>query len=134
MVFHSRVRPVRYAARNGRVEGVEFVRIEWREPGRFTPDNAVDRPGTAFHLPADTVIEAIGQRPNEAAEQLLKGLQVERGRLVIDRETMMTSRTGVFAAGDIALDGGTTVVRSVWEGKRAAAGIDAYLKRPAGGA
>jgi len=129
VIFHSRVRPVRYTGGDGRIDGVDFVRIEWREPDRFTPDNAVDLEGTAFHLPADTVIEAIGQRPDRAADRLIAGLEVERGRVVVDRETMMTSRTGVFAAGDVIVDGGTTVVRSVWEGKRAAGGMDAYLKR-----
>jgi len=129
VIFHSRVRPLRYTGSDGRVDGVDFVRIEWREPGRFTPDNAVDRAGTTFHLPADTVIEAIGQRPDDAARRLLDGLDLDGGRLVVDRETMMTSREGVFAGGDILIDGGQTVVRSVYEGKHAAAGIDAYLKR-----
>jgi glutamate synthase (NADPH/NADH) small chain len=127
VIFHSRVRPLRYTGTAGRIDGADFVRIEWRQPGQFTPDNAVDRAGTEFHLPTDTVIEAIGQRPDDAAQCLLKGLDLEHGRLVVDRETMMTSRKGVFAAGDILIDGGTTVVRSVYEGKHAAAAIDAYL-------
>ncbi len=132
VLFHSRVRPLRYAAHDGRVTGVDFIRIDWREPGVFTPDNAVDREDTEFHLPADTVIEAIGQRPDDAAEKLLTGLDCERGRLVVRRETMMTSREGVFAAGDILIDGGTTVVRSVHDGRHAAAGIHAYLEQKAG--
>lgn len=126
VIFHSRVRPIRYTG-SGRIEGVDFVRIDWDEPGRFTPDNTVDRAGTEFHLPGDTVIVAIGQRPDDSARQLLDGLKTERGRLVVDDETMMTSRDGVFAAGDIVLDGGTTVVGSVRDGKQAARGIDAYL-------
>ncbi len=132
VLFHSRVRPLGYTGSTGRVEGVDFVRIDWREPGRFTPDNAVDRPGTEFFLPADTVIEAIGQRPDDAARHLLDGLDVEGGRLVVDRETMRTSREGVFAAGDILSDGGMTVVRSVYDGKHAAAGISVYLRQLAG--
>lgn len=128
VIFHSRVRPLRYTGGNVLVDGVDFIRIDWREPGRFTPDNAVDRPGTEFHLPSDTIVEAIGQRPDETAMRLLIGLDMDRGRLAVDRETMMTSRAGVFAAGDVVADGGATVVRSVWEGKHAAAGIDAYLR------
>lgn len=129
VIFHSRVRPVRYRGESGKLTGADFVRIDWREPGRFTPDNAIDRTETEFFLPADTVIEAIGQRTDEPTSKLIDGLNVDRGRLAIDRDTMMTSRDGVFAAGDIAVDGGTTVVRSIWEGKRAAAGIDAYVRR-----
>lgn len=128
-IFHSRVRPLRYTGSDGAVDGVDFIRIDWREPELFSPDNAVDRPGTEFHLPAEAVVEAIGQRPDESARKLLSGLDVEAGRLVVDRQTMMTSHEGVFAAGDILIDGGTTVVRSVYEGKAAAAGISAYLER-----
>ncbi len=134
VIFHSRVRPVRYRDESGKLTGVDFVRIDWREPGRFTPDNAVDRAGTAFFLPAETVIEAIGQRPDEPTHRLIDGLELNRGRLAVDRDTMMTRREGVFAAGDIVADGGTTVVRSIWEGKRAAAGIDAYVRRMVRGA
>ena len=46
---------------------------------------------------------------------------------VVDPEAIMTSIPGVFAGGDIVL-GAATVILAMGEGRRAAAGINAYLK------
>jgi len=127
IIFHSRVKPLRILGEDGAVRGFEGVRIEWKEPDLYVPSNAIEMPGTEFRLNVDTVIMAIGQKPDASAQQLTDGLDSERGRVKVDSETFMTSRPGVFAAGDIVLDGGTTAVRSIFQGKQAAAGIDAYL-------
>ena len=50
------------------------------------------------------------------------------GRIIVDAETQATSRKGVFAGGDVAASGGTTIVKSVAEGKRAGLAIDEYLR------
>ena len=51
-----------------------------------------------------------------------------RGNIVVDPETNMTSIPGVFAGGDIVL-GAATVILAMGEGRRAAAGINAYLAK-----
>jgi len=57
----------------------------------------------------------------------LKGIKTRgRGLIVVDEETRMTSREGVFAGGDI-VNGGDTVVQAIAEGKKAAKGIIEYL-------
>lgn len=127
VIFHSRVKPVRIVGENGKVTGFEGIRIEWKEPGLYIPSNAVELPGTEFLLHADTVVVAIGQGPDEAAQKLIQGLATERGRLAVDPDTYATSRPGVFAAGDICAGGGATVVRSVFEGKNAAIAMDRCL-------
>jgi len=131
VIFHNRVKPVRILGENGRVCGFEGVRIEWKEPGCYLPSNAKEIEGTEFRLWADTVLVAIGQTMDESAQALVRGLRMERGRVVVDGETWMTSRDGVFAGGDLALGGGATVAKSVCEGKRVGAAIDAYLQRRA---
>jgi NADPH-dependent glutamate synthase beta subunit-like oxidoreductase len=78
-------------------------------------------------LPADLVIEAIGQRVSRYLQAALSGLRFTEHGLLWTREgSLATSRRGVFAAGDI-VNGGTTVVQAVAEGARAAREIDAYL-------
>jgi len=128
VIFHSRVKPLRILGEDGRVCGFEGVRIEWAKPDKFIPSNAREMEGTDFRLWVDNVIVAIGQTLDESGRSLAEGLKTERGRVVVDTETCMTSRDGVFAGGDIAAGGGTTVVKSIFEGKKAGAAIDAYLQ------
>jgi len=127
--FTSRMRPLRILGENGRVVGLEGIRTTWKVPGRFTPDNMKDIPGTRLIMPADTVIIAVGQRVEENFLKCVGGLKTTpNGCLVVDPETGATSQEGIFAAGDI-LGGRRTVVQSVAEGKRAAQSIHQYLAR-----
>jgi glutamate synthase (NADPH/NADH) small chain len=129
IVFHYRAKPLRIIHDGDKVRACLATRIHWKEPGKYIPSNAIEEHGTEFNVRCDTVIVAIGQRPDDTADQrLLAGLKRERGKVVVDAETMMTSRDRVFAAGDIGFGGGMTVVKSVHEGKRAARAIDQYLR------
>jgi len=124
---HPRFMPLRIMGNNGRVNGLEAIKIDWRIPGRFVPENAVKIKGSNLTLIGDTVIEAVGQAPGESL--LFKDLKTDRGYLVVN-EDMMTSRDGVFAGGDIIVSkGGRTVVQSVAEGQKAAQAIANYLQR-----
>ncbi len=125
--FASRMRPVRILGENGHVTGLEGVRTEWKVPGKYTPDNMVDVPGSRLVMPADTVIIAIGYRPDTALSRCIPELEtMANGCLLVDPETGRTSQEGVFAAGDI-LGGRHTVVQSVSEGKATALAIHEYL-------
>ena len=123
--FHTRTRPLRIVGEDGRVAGYEGIGVRWKEPGLLVPSNAEDVPGTEFRLVADSVIEAIGQGVLDRFEGVATD---DRGLITVDGESMATSEPGVFAAGDI-VSGGATAVQAVAEGKRAAAGIAAYLDR-----
>ncbi|MFH1688936.1 MAG: FAD-dependent oxidoreductase [Candidatus Eisenbacteria bacterium] len=128
--FHTRTRPVRVLGVDGRVSGYEGIGIRWKQPGLLVPSNAEDVPGTEFKLSATAVIEAIGQGVRDRYE----GVDAdERGRIRVDAETMATSMPGVFAAGDV-VSGGATAVQAFAEGKRAAAGVAAFLGDAARGA
>jgi len=112
----------------GRLTGLKVIRTRLGPPGadgRRTPEPS---PGSEHVLPADLVIEAIGQRVSDELKAALPGVRLTRAGLVWTKEgTLETSREGVFAAGDI-INGGATVVQAVAEGARAAREIDAYLK------
>jgi glutamate synthase (NADPH/NADH) small chain len=129
LYFSSRMRPVRILGRDGRVTGLEGVRIKWRIPGRYLPDNIEDVPGSTLIMPADTVIIAIGQRAERDLTRCIEGLDLApNGCILVDPDTGKTSQEGLFAAGDI-LGGRRTVVQSIAEGKKAARAVHEYLNR-----
>jgi len=127
--INSRVRPTRILGQNGHVVGLEGVRVTWKVPGTWSRDNVVDVPGSTVVIPADTVVIAIGQRPDEGFLRCIAGLETARnGCVLVDPETAGTSEPGIFAAGDILA--GTdrrTVVLSIAQGKAAAQAIHEYL-------
>jgi dihydropyrimidine dehydrogenase (NAD+) subunit PreT len=56
-----------------------------------------------------------------------RGVQVDAGRVAIDRTTGHTTHPKYFAGGD-CVNGGREVVDAVADGKRAALGISALLE------
>ena len=75
----------------------------------------------------DTVVVAVGNSSNPLIPATTEGLATNaHGNILVDSETNMTSIPGVFAGGDIVL-GAATVILAMGEGRRAAAGINAYL-------
>ncbi len=81
-------------------------------------------PGSEIRVPVDLVVLAIGQATHTG---LLAdtGIALERGRILIDRETGQTSKAKFFAGGDCT-NGGREVVDAVADGKRAGLGIVAF--------
>jgi dihydropyrimidine dehydrogenase (NAD+) subunit PreT len=82
--------------------------------------------GSEFGIECDVVIPAIGQSPLVELLSQVRGVAMERGRVVIDRATGQTTNAKYFAGGD-CVNGGREVVDAVADGKRAALGIAAAL-------
>jgi glutamate synthase (NADPH/NADH) small chain len=122
VIFHTRVMPKEIVVENGVAKGVKCVSIMWKEKDLYAPSNAEEIPGTERFIPADVVVEAIGQRPETDLDALLNGVDRERGLVKVDPSTMETNMKGVYAAGDI-VTGGSTVVEAVHQGNTAAANI-----------
>ena len=111
----------------GRVCGLECLKYELGEPDASGRRSPVAIPGSEFTLDVDTVVVAVGNASNPLIPTTTDGLEInKRGNIVVDPETNMTSIPGVFAGGDIVL-GAATVILAMGEGRRAAAGINAYL-------
>ncbi len=94
-----------------------------REGGTFLPV-----PGTEFEMEVDLVLLAMGFT-GPVKSGLLDSLGVAydaRGNVAVDRN-FMTGKEGIFAAGDSKL-GASLIVWAIAEGRKAAAGIDAYLR------
>lgn len=111
----------------GRVRAVRAHRMQLgvADPsGRQAPQPV---PGSAFELPADLVILALGFDP-EDVPQLFGAPELAvagDGTIRID-DRMMTALDGIFAAGDI-VRGASLVVWAIRDGRDAAAAIDRYI-------
>ncbi|MHB1131854.1 MAG: FAD-dependent oxidoreductase [Chloroflexota bacterium] len=125
--LHILAGPVRILEHDGRVGGVEFIRMELGEPdarGRRRPVPVV---GSEFVIECDTVIAAIGQTPDVSSLANEPGVKVSKRDTIVVRDgNYMTDRPGVFAAGDATI-GASTVIQCVAGGKLAARAIDGYL-------
>jgi NADPH-dependent glutamate synthase beta subunit-like oxidoreductase len=80
--------------------------------------------GSEFTMDFDTVIAAIGQRPELPA---LIGLATGRGNTIqVDPDSLATGKEGIFAGGDV-VSGPATVIEAIAAGRQAAISIDRYL-------
>ncbi len=110
---------------NGKIAGVEFLDVE---SFSFDEDSnpQIEVVENSHHvLEADTVIFAIGQRP-EIPDGF--GLDITANKLIeLDSYTFTTSREGVFAAGD-AVTGTASIIKAIASGRKAAIAIDKFLE------
>lgn len=110
------------------VQGLECLRMELGEPDDSGRRKPIPVKGSEFVLEVETVIEAIGQKPNPIIQATTPGLESSKRGTVVTDEKQQTSRGGIFAGGDLAR-GGATVILAMRDGKRAAAEIHSYLTR-----
>lgn len=113
--------------KDGRVTSVECIRMELGEPDESGRRSPVPIEGSNFELPIDCVVVAIGNSPNPLIRTTTKGIEAnKRGCIIVNEETMQTTREGVYAGGD-AVMGAATVILAMGEGKEAAASIHKYI-------
>jgi NADPH-dependent glutamate synthase beta subunit-like oxidoreductase len=111
----------------GRDGAVTAVRCEHIRSFQFDANGQVVLDvieNSEFIIEADTIIMAVGQRPDLPSGF---GLPLERGnRLAADATTLATSRPGIFAAGDVVY-GTKSVISAIAAGRTAAVSMDRYL-------
>ena len=121
-------RPAGLHVEDGRLAGVVCTRTEYRgrrdAAGRKVPE---DVPGSEFELPLDTLVLAVSQHAvldffGRAAPDLTPA-----GYIAVDPVTFETSVPGVYAGGDVAAHGPSSIVRAAADGKRVARSIAASL-------
>lgn len=107
-----------------RGKSLRYGRVKAFELDRKGGLNVELEEGVFGELSLDTVIYAVGQRPS-VPEGF--GLKLTRdATLWVDPFTLMTSRRGVFAAGDV-LTGTRTVAEAMASGRKAADAVDRFL-------
>ena len=130
IIFKNLINPVKILGdENGRVRAMECIEMELGEPDASGRRKPIAKEGSNFELPVDTVIMSIGTSPNPLIRSTTPGLDTnKRGCLVVNEDTMQTTREGVYAGGD-AVTGAATVILAMGAGKQAAQSIDEYLSK-----
>lgn len=130
IIFKNLNNPVKILGdENGRVRAMECIEMKLGEPDASGRRKPIAKEGSNFELPVDTVIMSIGTSPNPLIRSTTPGLDTnKRGCLVVNEDTMQTTREGVYAGGD-AVTGAATVILAMGAGKQAAQSIDEYLSK-----
>ncbi|MEA3471711.1 MAG: NAD(P)-binding protein, partial [Thermodesulfobacteriota bacterium] len=120
--------PVKVIGSNGKVTGIECIRMELGEPDESGRRRPVPIKGSEFTLDVDAVIPAIGQKADFSFVPEGSDISVNKWNTFdVDDVTFATSSEGVFAGGD-DVTGPATAVEAINAGKEAAKSIDRYLR------
>ena len=107
-----------------KVTGVDFMNVlgfHFDENRRAITEK---EEGSEMHIEADTVIFAVGQKPDLTEDC---GLELFRGAYIVCKPgSSMSSVPGVFGAGD-AVYGTKSVIEAIEAGRKAASEIDVFL-------
>ena len=123
--FHTLVNPVEVLG-NGSVTGVRLVRQRLADFDDTARRKPVAMEAESFTLPLDFLIPAIGQMP-DISWMKPDQISVTRSRTFVVNEAFVTSRPGVFAAGD-AVTGPATIVQAIAQGNLVSVAVDEWLR------
>lgn len=126
--FHMLTNPVKFIGdEEGKVKAMECIKMQLGEPDSSGRRRPLPIPDSNFVLDVDLVVVAIGNSSNPLIQSTTPGLDTNKwGNILADDETMLTSRKGVYAGGDI-VTGGATVILAAGAGKKAARAMHTYL-------
>ena len=118
------LQPVRFVIENGVLKGLEFDRFKSEEINGQLKQEVIGRE----IIPCDTVVLAIGQ--DNAFPWIERNIGLEFGKWdmpVVDKQTFMSTRPGVFFGGDAAF-GPANIIWAVEHGHQAAISIHNYCQ------
>lgn len=121
--------PLRFIGdEHGRLKAIECQKMALAEPDQSGRRRPVPLRGHEFTLEVDTAVVAVGNGVSPLISSTTPDIKTnERGNILIDEETGMTSKKGVFAGGDI-VTGGATVILAMGAGRKSATAIDKMLR------
>jgi NAD-dependent dihydropyrimidine dehydrogenase PreA subunit len=124
VVIHNSLGPVAVTGEQA-VSGLRLKKClsAFDAAGNFNPayDEEITEKIDAAH-----VILAVGQTADLAYVEGLKGIDANKGRIVVDEADLSTGDEGVFAGGDV-VSGPDSIIGAIAHGRKAASAIDAYL-------
>lgn len=111
--FLWRVVPVRIHADAQGIHALECAQVQVGDDGILSVV-----PDSSFHFACQQIIYAIGQSPLLELLSACRGVELNSGRVAVDRPTGRTANPRYYAGGD-CVNGGREVVDAVADGKRA---------------
>ena len=117
--------PIEFREEDGR-HIVRFVRLELREAGAGKRPRPVPIPGSEFERSFDWVLKAVGVSPTPPFDDKCCGIELNSDGTIKTDERFMTTRDGVFAAGDVR-HGASLIGPALKSGLDAAKHIHEYL-------
>ena len=112
----------------GNVKGIICLKNELREKdstGRRIP---YPLEGSEFLVELDTVIVAIGTKPNPLIKKIVPDIELTEDGYIKVNEYFQTSVPYIFAGGDI-VSGNATVINAIYQAKKAAFFAEKFLKK-----
>ena len=121
-------KPIEYIAdENGAVAKAVLQVMELGEPDASGRRSPVAVEGKTVVMDVDQVIVAVGVSPNPLVPNSIEGLELGRKNTIAVNDEMRSSRSDVFAGGDI-VRGGATVILAMGDGRRAALNMHKSLQ------
>jgi formate dehydrogenase beta subunit len=116
--------PGKILSTNTQITGMELVRCTsaFDEKGNFCPTFDDEK----VQIEGDQVIMAIGQASDLSFLGDDSQISVDKGLIVVNRETLETAIKGVYAGGDVAAVPGA-IIHAIAAGRKAASSIDKTL-------
>lgn len=119
--------PVKILGKNGKVVGMECIKMRLGEPDKSGRRRPIPIKGTEFTIKADMIISAISQKPDLDFLPKNHGFNISKwDSFEVDSDTLTTNKKGVFAGGD-AVTGPNTVIDAISDGHKAAHSINNFL-------
>ena len=112
---------------NGAVKQAVLEVMKLGEPdasGRRSPEPT----GEKITIDVDQVVVAVGVSPNPLVPQSIKGLELGRKNTIVVNAGMQSSRSNIYAGGDI-VRGGATVILAMGDGRNAAKNMHEVLSK-----
>ncbi|MCK4911620.1 MAG: FAD-dependent oxidoreductase, partial [Thermodesulfovibrionales bacterium] len=124
--YHFLTAPKRILAKDGKVTGLECLKMELGEPDESGRRRPVPVEGSEFVIDADVIVPAIGQEGDLSCICNIPGVDITKWGTIIVDDNFMTSRTGVFSGGDCVI-GPDVLIRACAHGRLSALKIHTHL-------
>jgi formate dehydrogenase beta subunit len=120
--------PVKILAKDGKVTGLEYIKMKLGEPDQSGRRRPIPIKGSEARMKADVVIAATGQKSDLALFSGKDGVETTGwGSIKADPVTFQTSVEGIFAGGD-CVSGPATLIEALNAGNKVARSIDCALQ------
>lgn len=125
MCLHN---PIEYLTdERGAVCAAVLQVMQLGEPDASGRRSPVPVEGQTVTIEVDQVVVAVGVSPNPLVPKSIQGLELGRKNTIVVNDQMQSSRSEIYAGGDI-VRGGATVILAMGDGRRAAANMDMQLR------